>query len=87
MKVMSRIALSETFARWDDIGGLVRAIGLYAVVDRAVLSSKPAKNIRSRWQVIDLAQNYCKTFRTQAAAIAHLLEHVDLIPPFGWDHV
>jgi hypothetical protein len=70
-----RMSLHYVAQQWAAVGGLVRRFGFQGccLVDRACLSSKPAKNIRERWQVVDASGYRCRCFRSLRAAMVFAL--------------
>jgi len=60
--------MHETFRRWQEIGGLVRESGCFALVDRMALREYTNVGSLQRWQVIDESQEWYRTFRSAAQA-------------------
>ena len=64
----------QTLATWRAIGALVAFYGNWLVIDRAALrcgnEATKAHNIRNRWQVVNVDQSICYTFRNANEARA-----------------
>lgn len=64
--------MHDTFLRWQEIGGLVREQGGYALVDRMALRETTNIGNLQRWQVIDKRQEWWRTFRSTSQAASCL---------------